>query len=232
MMFCLVRTDDAAKPQEGISFLLIDMHAPGVEVRPIVTLDGGREINTVYLSDVQVPVENRVGEENRGWTCAKFLLGHERFGIARIAASKARLAWLRDIARAHPAGGGRLAEDADFMREVAETEIALRALEHCELRALMNAERGAPPGMEGEPAQDHAAPTCNRRSPSCSCRPWASTPRPGSPRRRNGAGTRRCRAPTTRPDARRPTSTCARRPSTAGSNEIQRNILAKMVLGL
>ena len=148
MMFCLVRTDPEAKQQEGISFLLIDMRAPGVEVRPITTIDGGQEINTVYLTDVKVPVEDRIGEENRGWTYAKFLLEHERFGIARLAESKARLSWLKDIARNHRVGGALLAEDADFMRSVAETEIELTALEYTELRALMDAEQGKSPGVE------------------------------------------------------------------------------------
>ena len=148
MMFCLVRTDTGVKPQEGISFVLIDMRAPGVEVRSIVTIDGGREINTVYLTDVKVPVEDRIGEENKGWTYAKFLLGHERFGIARLSESKARLSWLKDIARSHRVGGTLLADDADFMRSVAETEIELTALEYTELRALMNAEQGKSPGVE------------------------------------------------------------------------------------
>ena len=148
MMFCLVRTDTGVKPQEGISFLLVDMRDPGVEVRPIVTMDGGREINTVYLTDVKVPIENRIGEENKGWTCAKFLLGHERFGIARLSESKARLAYLGEIARRHRVGGALLADDPDFMRSVAETEIELTALEFTELRALMNAEQGEAPGVE------------------------------------------------------------------------------------
>ena len=148
MMFCLVRTNTEVKPQEGISFVLIDMRDPGVEVRPIVTMDGGREINTVYLTDVRVPVENRIGEENKGWTYAKFLLGHERFGIARLSDSKARLSWLKDIARGHRVGAGVLADDEEFMRTVAETEIELTALEYTELRALMNAEQGKSPGME------------------------------------------------------------------------------------
>ena len=148
MMFCLVRTDTGVKPQEGISFLLVDMRDPGVEVRPIVTMDGGREINTVYLTDVKVPVENRVGEENKGWTYAKFLLGHERFGIARLSESKARLAYLGEIARNHRVGGTLLADDTDFVRSVAETEIELTALEFTELRALMNAEQGEAPGVE------------------------------------------------------------------------------------
>jgi len=148
MMFCLVRTDIEAKPQEGISFVLVDMRDSGVEVRPIVTIDGGREINTVYLTDVKVPVKNRIGEENRGWTYAKFLLGHERFGIARLSESKARLSYLKEIAGKHRVGGMLLADDADFVRSVAETEIELTALEYTELRALTNAEQGKAPGIE------------------------------------------------------------------------------------
>ena len=148
MMFCLVRTDTDVKPQEGISFLLVDMRTPGVEVRPIVTMDGGREINTVYLTNVKVPIENLVGEENRGWTYAKFLLGHERFGIARLSESKAHLSYLKEIACGHRVGGELLADDADFMRSVAETEIELTALEFTELRALMDAEQGKAPGVE------------------------------------------------------------------------------------
>ena len=148
MMFCLVRTDTEAKAQEGISFVLVDMRDPGVEVRPIVTMDGGREINTVYLADVRVPLENLVGEENRGWTYAKFLLGHERFGIARLSECKARLSYLKEIARNHRVGGTLLADDADFMRSVAQTEIELTALEFTELRALTNAEQGKAPGVE------------------------------------------------------------------------------------
>ena len=84
MIFCLVRTDRDAKPQEGISFLLIDMKTPGVEVRPIITLDGEHEVNEVFFTDVKVPVENLVGEENQGWTCAKYLLTYERTNIAGV----------------------------------------------------------------------------------------------------------------------------------------------------
>ena len=148
MMFCLVRTNIDAKPQAGISFVLVDMRDPGVEVQPIVTIDGGREVNTVYLTDVKVPIEDRIGEENEGWTCAKFLLGHERFGIARLSESKARLSYLREIASKHRVGGTLLADDADFMRSVAETEIELTALVYTELRALTNAEQGEAPGIE------------------------------------------------------------------------------------
>ena len=147
-MFCLCRTDPGAKFQEGISFLLIDMKQPGVEVKPIRTMDGSQEINTVYLTDVKVPVEDRVGEENKGWTYAKFLLSHERSGIARIGASKAQLDKLRQIAAAEPCGDGYLIDDEDFRREIAQVEIDLHTLEYTELRALTAAAKGEAPGPE------------------------------------------------------------------------------------
>jgi alkylation response protein AidB-like acyl-CoA dehydrogenase len=147
-MFCLCRTNTEAKFQEGISFLLVDMKQPGVEVKPIRTMDGSQEINTVYLTDVKVPVEDRVGEENKGWTYAKFLLSHERSGIARIGASKAQLEKLREIAAAEPCGDGYLIGDADFRREIAQVEIDLHTLEYTELRALTAAAKGEAPGPE------------------------------------------------------------------------------------
>ena len=97
-IFCLVRTDPAAKKQEGISFILIDMKTPGITVRPIITIDGGHEVNEVFFDDVKVPAENLVGEENKGWDYAKFLLGNERTGIARVGASKARIRRLKELA--------------------------------------------------------------------------------------------------------------------------------------
>ena len=149
MMFCLVRTDPTVKRQEGISFLLIDMRDPGIEIVPIRTIDGGQEINTVHLDEVRVPVENRIGEENEGWTCAKFLLGLERFGIAGIAASKMRLAHLKDAARRLGTPDGPSgAADEDRWRSIAELEMELRALELAELRALVSAERGEAVGVE------------------------------------------------------------------------------------
>ena len=98
-IFCLVRTDpNAPKQQQGISFLLIDMKSPGITVRPIITMEGAHEVNEVWLENVKVPVENRIGEENKGWTYAKFLLGHERTNIAGVGASKRELQRLKDIA--------------------------------------------------------------------------------------------------------------------------------------
>src|ERR1700758_1530143 len=105
-IFCLVRTDPAAKKQSGISFLLIDMATPGILVRPIITVEGHHEVNEVFLDDVRVPAENLVGEENRGWDYAKFLLANERIGIARIGMSKERIARIKRLAKVTPAGEG------------------------------------------------------------------------------------------------------------------------------
>ena len=113
-MFCLVRTNSDGKPQEGISFLLIDMNTEGIDVKPIITLDGGHEVNEVFLEDVKVPVENLVGEENMGWTIAKFLLGNERTGIAGVARSKKALERLKDIASSEYIDGENLIDDPDF----------------------------------------------------------------------------------------------------------------------
>ena len=144
-IFCLVRTDPAAKPQAGISFLLVDMRSKGVTVRPIIMLDGGHEVNEVWLEDVRVPVENLVGKENDGWTYAKFLLGHERTNIAGIGASKRELVRLRRIAAAERKHGRPLLEDPHFSARLAQVEIELMALEITNLRVLAaEAERRAP----------------------------------------------------------------------------------------
>ncbi|HEX9647270.1 MAG TPA: acyl-CoA dehydrogenase family protein [Alphaproteobacteria bacterium] len=148
MIFCLVRTEATAKPQEGISFLLIDMASPGVSVRPIITMDGGHEVNDVFLDDVRVPAANLVGEENQGWTYAKFLLSHERSGIADVGRSKKQLQRLKRIAGAEMKDGRPLIEDARFRAHVAEAEIELLALEATELRALSEERAGRPPGPE------------------------------------------------------------------------------------
>ena len=144
-MFCLVRTDSAAKPQEGISFVLIDMHAPGVSVRPIITVDGEHEINEVWLDAVRVPLDQRVGAENQGWTIAKFLLGHERSNIAGAGVAKRELARLRELA-AKPGTDGRAAlDDALFAARLAQLNIDALALEITQLRLV---QREGPPGSE------------------------------------------------------------------------------------
>jgi pimeloyl-CoA dehydrogenase large subunit len=142
-IFCLVRTDPAAKKQEGISFLLIDMKSPGITVRPIQTIDGGYEVNEVFLDDVQVPVSNRVGEENKGWDYAKFLLGNERTGIARVGISKARIRRLKEIAALERVGDKSLIEDERFAMKIAAVEVQLKALEMTQLRVVAAARNRA-----------------------------------------------------------------------------------------
>nr|WP_298415030.1 acyl-CoA dehydrogenase family protein [uncultured Halomonas sp.] len=148
MIFCLVRTDPEAKKQAGISFLLIDMDTPGISVRPIITLDGAHEVNEVFLDDVRVPVANRVGEEGEGWTCAKFLLTHERTGIAGLGHAKQALRHLKDAARRQTHRGRPLIEAPSFREQIARAELELMALEVTNLRVLAAARDGGAPGAE------------------------------------------------------------------------------------
>ena len=146
-IFCLVRTDTAAKKQEGISFLLIDMKTPGITVRPIQTIDGGREVNEVFFDDVRVPVRNLVGEENKGWNYAKFLLGNERVGIARVGMSKQRLQRVRELASREIDGDKPVMENPRFREKLAAVEVELKALEMTQLRVVAaerHREKGKP----------------------------------------------------------------------------------------
>ena len=136
-IFCLVRTNTEAKPQEGISFLLIDMKTPGVTVRPIIMLDGAHAVNDVFLDNVKVPVANLVGKENDGWTCAKFLLANERLGIAEVPSSKRGVSMLRSIS-----------DDPSMAEKIADVDLQVQALEMSELRALSAMALGGAPGPE------------------------------------------------------------------------------------
>jgi alkylation response protein AidB-like acyl-CoA dehydrogenase len=147
-IFCLVRTDTEVKPQRGISFLLIDMKTPGVTVRPIITMDGAHEVNEVWFEDVRVPAENLVGEENSGWTYAKFLLGHERTNIAGIGIAKRELARLKRIASLELKNGKPLIRDPMFAARIAQVEIDLTALEITNLRVLSAEAQRRAPGPE------------------------------------------------------------------------------------
>ncbi|SDY46306.1 acyl-CoA dehydrogenase family protein [Citreimonas salinaria] len=147
-IFCLVRTSKEGKPQQGISFLLIDMDSPGVEVRPIVLIDGEAEVNEVWLSDVKVPVENLVGEENKGWTYAKYLLTHERTNIAGVGFAQAGLENLKRIAGLEKAGGRPLIENPFFAAKMAQVEIDLMAMATTNLRTIAAAAAGQAPGAE------------------------------------------------------------------------------------
>lgn len=147
--FFLCRTDPTAKkPQEGISFILVDMNTPGIEVKPIKLIDGTHEVNETWLTDVRVPVENLVGTENEGWTYAKFLLAHERSGIAGVARSKRGVERLRSIASEELVDGQPLLQSQDFARKISQLEIDLTALEFTELRTLASEAAGKGPGPE------------------------------------------------------------------------------------
>jgi alkylation response protein AidB-like acyl-CoA dehydrogenase len=148
MIFCLVRTNREAKKQEGISFLLIDMSTPGVEVRPIITLDGEHEVNEVFLTDVRVPVENRVGEENQGWTCAKYLLTYERTNIAGVGHSVAALERLKQAAAKIRQNGRPLLDDPFFAARLARVEIELENMKTTNLRVIAAVAGGGAPGAE------------------------------------------------------------------------------------
>ncbi|MCW5738004.1 MAG: acyl-CoA dehydrogenase family protein [Enhydrobacter sp.] len=136
-IFCLVRTDAEAKPQEGISFLLIDMKTPGITVKPIIMLDGAHHVNDVFFDNVKVPVANRIGKEGEGWTCAKFLLANERLGIAEVPASKRGVRTLRE-----------LNDDPSLIEKIADVDLQVQALEMSELRALSTMALGGAPGPE------------------------------------------------------------------------------------
>ena len=148
LIFCLVRTDPTVKKQEGISMLLIDMNSPGVTVRPIITIDGEHEVNEVFFDDVRVPKENIVGEPGKGWTYAKFLLSHERSGIARIGLAKRELHRLKAIAAAETVDGVPLIETKSFREKIAAVEIDLMALELTNLRMIAAEKSGQAPGAE------------------------------------------------------------------------------------
>jgi len=149
-IFCLVRTDPNARiRQEGISFLLIDMKTPGITVRPLILMDGGHEVNEVFFEDVKVPVENLVFEENKGWTVAKYLLGHERMGSGNVGASKRELAALKALAATEQKNGRPLMEDPRFRDRLTRVEVELQALELTSMRFLDKMRRtGQPPGAD------------------------------------------------------------------------------------
>ena len=148
MIFCLVRTDREAKAQSGISFLLVDMNSPGVELRPIRTLDGDKEVNEVFFTDVKVPVENLVGEENKGWTYAKYLLTYERTGIAGVGFCIAALAKLKVIAAKVMKNGKPLDQDPLFAARMAQVEIDLENMKTTNLRVIASVAGGGVPGAE------------------------------------------------------------------------------------
>jgi pimeloyl-CoA dehydrogenase large subunit len=148
-IFVLARTNPRAeKKQQGISFILVDMKTPGITVRPIQLIDGGHEVNEIFFDDVKVPVENLVGEENRGWDYAKFLLGNERMGIARTGITRQHLARVRELAALERAGDGKLSDQPGFREKLSMVEIELKALEITQLRVIAEARKN---GANGQP---------------------------------------------------------------------------------
>jgi alkylation response protein AidB-like acyl-CoA dehydrogenase len=234
MIFCLVRTSKEEKRQEGISFLLIDMNTPGITVDPIVTIDvpakGHQEINTVFFEDVKVPVENLVGEEGKGWTCAKYLLEFER-GNAYSPGLKAKLGRIRQYAAANEVNGGTLLDDPAFSRRVDETEIAISAMEYTELRILGALASGQNVGPEssmlkcrGTELQQQVAEMALECAGPQAVPFHHPAPHPGV----NEEPTFdwfSANAPLHHFNIRKASIY-------AGSNEVQRNIMAKLVLGL
>lgn len=229
-MFCLVRTNSDGKRQEGISFLLIDMKTPGMTVRPIITIDGGHEVNEVFLEDVRVPVENLVGEENKGWTIAKFLLGNERSGIAGVARSKKAISRLKDIARSETLDGQPLLNTADFSRKLCELEIDLTALEYTELRTLAAESKGKGPGPESSILKIKGT-EIQQRITELTMEAVGNYAAPWVPKLDLGDNYLAI-GPEGSHGVSQDYFNMRKTSIYGGSNEIQRNIIAKMVLGL
>jgi alkylation response protein AidB-like acyl-CoA dehydrogenase len=231
MIFCLVRTDPEAKKQEGISFLLVDMSSPGVEVRPIKLLDGEAEVNEVFFTDVKVPVANLVGDENRGWTCAKYLLTYERTNIAGTGLSMAALEQLKRVAARITRNGRPLTDDSMFAARLARVEIELENMRITNLRVLAAVAGGGAPGAEssmlkirGTQIRQEIA-SLYRRAMGPYARPFIEE---GLEEGYEG--------PWIGPSEAAPAAAryfnYRKLSIFGGSNEIQRNIIAKMILGL
>jgi len=223
-IFCLVRTSrESERRQEGISFLLIDMRAPGITVRPLGLMDGGREVNEVFFDGVEVPVDNRVHDEGAGWTVAKYLLGHERMNTARIGTSRRELEKLKSYAATRRRNGRPLLDDTRFADKVARLEIEIMALSITNLRFLDALRAGRAPGAEVSMLKIRGTEIQQRLTELMmeAAGPLAQA-LPGDARDPDDV---------TDALARR---YCNYRKTTiyAGSNEIQRNIIAKQALGL
>jgi len=232
-IFCLVRTNPEAKKQEGISFLLIDMKTPGVTVRPIQTIDGSREVNEVFFDDVKVPLENLIGEENKGWDYAKFLLGNERFGIARVGLSKERIRRLKELAAVERIGEKPMIEDERFRTKVAAVEVELKALEMTQLRVVAAHRNGS---TRPDPASSILKIKGSEIQQTISELLFEVVGPYGLPYQPEQIEGDRVNEPPVGPDYAAPLAPTFfnwRKISIyGGSNEIQKNIIAKAILGL
>jgi alkylation response protein AidB-like acyl-CoA dehydrogenase len=230
-MFCLVRTNRDAKPQEGISFLLLDLDSPGVEVRPIVTLDGEHEVNEVFLTNVRVPLDRLVGEENQGWSIAKYLLTYERTNIAGVGFSMAALERLKLIAQRVQKGGRPLIEDPLFAARMARVEIELENLKTTNLRVLAGSTGGAASGalssllkILGTQVRQEIL-SLTRRAVGPYALPWIEEAL-------TLEGMHEAVGPSGAASAAPQYFNHRKLSIYGGSNEIQKNIVAKTVLGL
>jgi alkylation response protein AidB-like acyl-CoA dehydrogenase len=231
-IFALVRTSDQGKAQEGISFLLIDMKTPGIQVRPLVSIDELHHLNEVFFTDVRVPVSNRIGEENKGWTYAKFLLAHERTGIANVPESKRAVETIKEIARIERSdSGGALLDDPEFRQRLSEIEITLAALEVTNLRILADAAAGRPVGEQSSMLKV-VGTEVSQALETLAIEAIDHYVAPSQKDRIEG----RTNAPLVGPEHAETAFVgyAFGRASTiyGGSNEIQRNIMVKAVLGL
>lgn len=218
-IFCLMRTDSSAKPQKGISFVLVDMKSPGITVRPTRLLDGSFEVNEIWFDNVRIPVENRIGDENQGWTYAKFLLGHERTNIAGIGISKRLLQLLKQHAGKHKKGAGTALQDPVFASRIAQVEMELRALEITNMRVIFAEARNHAPGPEASMLKIRGTEIMQRLSELHVELLGASALVV------EGGAASAAHATNTYLNLRKLSIF-------GGSNEIQRNIIAHMILGL
>jgi len=231
MIFCLVRTNREAKQQAGISFLLIDMNSPGVEVRPIITLDGEHEVNEVFFTNVKVPLANLVGEEDKGWTCAKYLLTYERTNIAGVGFSDAALERIRVIAANTLKNGLPLAQDPLFAARLARVEIDLENMKTTNLRVIAAVAGGGAPGAESSMLKIRGTEirqeltSLTRRAMGPYALPFLRAVQPEAEAAAS-VGPEEARFAAAQYFNNRKLSIFG------GSNEIQKNIIAKMILGL
>jgi alkylation response protein AidB-like acyl-CoA dehydrogenase len=229
-MFFLARTSEEAKKQDGISFLLVDLPSPGITIQPIRTFDGGDEINEVLFDGARVPVENLVGEEGKGWTCAKFLLGHERTGLAHIGTAKRWLAKVKELGSRATFGRPAL-EDELFRRKIAEAEVELLALESVVLEVVADETAGRAPGPEASLLKIKASELQQRLTELM----LETVGIYGAPYLKDvlDRGDEKESLVSRQAPSLAPLYFNWRKASIyAGSNEIQKNILAKLVLGL
>lgn len=230
-IFCLVRTNRDGKKQEGISFVLVDMASPGISVRPIITMEGGHEVNDVFFENVRVPVANLIGEEGKGWTYAKFLLGHERTGIAGVARSKQQIRRLKALASQEQSRGRPMIEDRRFRERLTTIEVDLMALEYTNLRIVSAAAAGAPPGPEASILKLKGT-EIQQEITRLLMHTVGYFAHPDQ-REQLGEGWNEAPVGSELAGALAPQYFNLRKASIyGGSNEIQKNIIAKMVLGI